>query len=120
MDKTKPTLALLVVLLISFTAFSQTTIWEEDFGVYPDETVVGTANRWTLTTTPLFINTFPGTPSHFWTLANEFHIRNTLGLEQVFTTETIDISAFSNISVSVNVTEVGNNTNTDYVNLTIF
>ena len=116
MNTLKPTLVLLFVLLLTNLSFSQTTIWEEDFSTYADETIVGTANRWTLATTA-GINLLPGSNNHFWTVSNALEARNTLGLEQVFTTESIDISAYSNISISVDVFEQGNNTNTDYVDV---
>lgn len=116
MNILKPTLVLLIALLFSVVSFSQTTIWEEDFDVYPDETTVGTSNRWTLTTTP-GINLVPGSNNHFWTISNTLEARNTLGLEQVFTSEIINISAFSNIAITIDVAESGNNQNVDYVDV---
>ncbi len=114
MNTLKPTLVLLFVILYSTFSFSQITIWEEDFEAYADETIVGTANRWTLTTTT-GINT--GGNNYFWTDQNEMNANNTLGQEQIFTTESIDISAYLNINVTINVTEFGNLENTDYVDI---
>jgi len=115
MNNTKPTLVLLLVLLFSSLSFSQVTIWEEYFD-YADETTVGTANRWTLTTTP-GINASPGSNNHLWVVTNLLEARNTLGAEQVFTTEAIDISSNSNINISVTVSEQGNSENTDFVDV---
>ena len=120
MNKNKPTFALLFVLLISFTAFSQTTIWEEDFSSYPDLTI-DDSPRWTLITTPDINTDFTNTTlatykSHFWVSSGDLEARDTNGNEQIFETENIDISSYVNVNIDINVSQTGIAENTDYIN----
>ncbi|MFD1292846.1 LamG-like jellyroll fold domain-containing protein [Lutibacter holmesii] len=90
---------LLFVLTIAFPAvsFSQTTIWEEDFSSYADGTIVGTGNKWTVTTTAGI--------NYFEVVNQEFQAKDTDAKEQVFTTEQIDISSYSNVNLSVDASK---------------
>jgi hypothetical protein len=98
----------LFVLFFSFCTcvFSQTTIWEENF-TYPDGTKVGALNRWSATTVV--------SPKYFEVRSNEFQA-NDLDAEQILETETIDISAYSNVSLSVLIkSNTGNLDDPDYI-----
>ena len=99
---------LIIVLLFPNVIFSQTTIWEEDF-TYPDFTTVGTANRWTITTS--------GVPNYFEVRSNEFRANDTNAQEQIFSTEVINTSAYSNVVLSADAFKPGGTMESgDYVN----
>ncbi len=121
MNTLKPTLVTLFVLLISYISFSQTTIWTEDFSSYPDVTI-DDSPRWTITPSAS-VNTDligPGGAaylSHFWVVSGNLEAQDTNGEEQVFETETMDISAFINVNMSINVSEVGDQENSDYIDI---
>ncbi len=121
MNSFKPTLALLCALFFTSITFSQTTVWEEDFTSYPDETIVGTASKWTLTTTSDMNSTNdPVNPlyrNHFWVVGGNLEARDLNSNEQLFETEIIDISSFLNVNISVNISEIGTAENTDYIDL---
>ncbi|MCF6358187.1 MAG: hypothetical protein L3J54_10315, partial [Draconibacterium sp.] len=109
-------LILLIVLLSNISSvFGQVTIWSEDFNSYSDGTQQGsgTPPKWT-------INPTSGYGNHFEVRSSGSNIlvqgRN-MNQEGVFTSETIDISSFSNVVVSVDVSKLGNAGASDYVKL---
>jgi hypothetical protein len=93
------------LLFLTTFSYSQSTIWQEDF-TYPDNTTSGTGNRWTTTTS--------GGLDWFEVRSNIFEGRDLDG-EQVFETEAIDISSYSNISLNVDLWEIGNHESDDYL-----
>ncbi|MBT8316641.1 MAG: choice-of-anchor D domain-containing protein [Lutibacter sp.] len=96
---------LILAVFIPLLTFSQTTIWEEDF-TYSDGTTVGTSNRWTATGTA---------NGYFEVRSNEFR-GNNLDAEQILETESINISGYSNVSLSVDIIAVAAALDaTDYV-----
>jgi len=97
-------------IFLSCSSFSQVTIWSEDFTTYSNGSTTGVANKWTTTTTSGI--------RYFEVRNNEFDARDTNASEQIFATEVIDISAYSNINLSVDVFKVnGTMEPSDYVNV---
>ncbi|SNR51679.1 LamG-like jellyroll fold domain-containing protein [Lutibacter flavus] len=102
----KKTVFLLAFLFIAGVSYSQ--IWTEDFSTYVDGTTVGAASRWTTTTS--------GGLDWFDVRSNRFEGKDLDGV-QIFTTEAIDISAYSNVSLSVDLYEIGNMESSDYIDV---
>ncbi|HDP97788.1 MAG TPA: T9SS type A sorting domain-containing protein [bacterium] len=95
------------------STFSQTTIWSEDF-TYPDGTTQGsgTPPKWTVDISNC---SFDG-DDHFEVRSNQMQ-GNDLDGEAVWISESIDISGYPNVSISVDVSEVGGHESSDYVRL---
>lgn len=93
-----------ISLLFCITGFmqAQVTIWEEDFSGYSNGTITGADNNspsgadWT-TSCPTCNRT-----NEFRVDANQFHVENT-GEIATWTSENIDISGYSNVSISVEI-----------------
>ncbi|MCF6180613.1 choice-of-anchor D domain-containing protein [Lutibacter sp.] len=99
-----------ILFFIAINSFSQVTIWSEDFTTYANGSTTGVGNKWTTTTTSGI--------RYFEVRNNEFDARDTNASEQIFATEVIDISAYSNINLSVDVFRVGGVMEpSDYVNV---
>lgn len=86
-----------LLFIFPLISFSQTTIWEENFS-YPNGTTFGTGNRWITT-----VNTSNGTPENFNVINNRFEAAFLKSEQQVFETENIDISSYSNVSISIDL-----------------
>jgi len=101
---------IITILFATSTIFSQTTIWTEDFSTYGNGVTVGTGNRWTTTTIAGF--------NYFEVRSNQFHARDTDQKVQIFSTENINISSYTNVSLSVDIFEVaGDFEGDDYVDV---
>ncbi len=98
-----------------FASYSQTTIWSEDFSTYTNGTIVGTNNRWTINTTSDVNGVDPD--DYFKVVNNQLELHDSNWNEQVFTTEAIDISAFTDISLRIVLTEEGVQESIDYINV---
>lgn len=107
-------IALLFFILFASISYGQITIWEENFNSYVDGTIVGTANKWTITTTPDVNGVDPD--DYFKVVNNQMELKDSNWNEQIFTTEAIDISAYSNSSLRVVFTEEGILESIDYIN----
>ena len=103
------TIQFVAILFATSTIFSQTTFWSEYFP-YSDGITVGTGNKWTIITTAGI--------NYFEVRNNEFDAKDTNANEQIFLTESINISSYTNVSLSVDVLKVGGKMETgDYVNV---
>ena len=100
--------------LLTSPIIAQTPIWLEDFNSYTDGTIVGFGNRWIITTTPDINAIDPD--DYFKIVNNQLELKDSNWNEQVFTTESIDISAYTDISLSFRVSEIGDLESFDYVN----
>jgi len=99
-----------IFIFTCFNSYSQTTIWSEDFTTYSNGSTTGVGNKWTTSTTSGI--------RYFEVRNNEFNARDTNASEQIFSTEAIDITLYSNISLSVDVFKVdGTMESSDYVNV---
>ena len=106
---------LLVAFFLLFavsTSFSQTTIWLEDFP-YSDGTTVGsgTPPKWTRDVSDCDL-TRPY--AHFEVSSNYMEGRNLDG-EAVWTSELIDISDYTNVKISTDVSKAGTLEPDDYI-----
>ena len=116
------------IILTSFTNFlSAVTIWSEDFSSYTDDSgYIGSGSgsttngdypssvsKWTLDVTAATLSA-----NTDWFMVNNglFETRDSDG-ECIWTSESISISGYSGVSISVNVTESGDHESTDYVKL---
>ena len=102
----------MVAVLIAFQQlFAQAIIWSEDF-TYPDGTIQGsgTPPKWTVDVSAC---SFSG-DDHFEVRSNQMEGNNLDG-EAVWTSQNIDISTYANVSVTVNLSEVGDLEGTDYI-----
>ena len=107
------------ILTFAFFAFlmqesnAQTTIWSEDFP-YADGTIVGPGSpaKWTRDVSGCNF----GNGDHFEVRNNLMEGRDTDG-EAIWYSETIDISAYSNVSISALLSEQGNQGNNDYIGI---
>jgi hypothetical protein len=105
------TTLLMSVLFINTFIYSQTTIWEENFNLPSDNGLQNKTGEWK--------TYLDGTSNVFEVVSNRFEAKNTGGREQTFETENISISDFSNVSLSLDLTQVGdmdyNGGNRDYI-----
>jgi hypothetical protein len=107
------------VLVFAFFAFliqesnAQTTIWSEDFP-YADGTIIGpgTPAKWTRDISGCNF----GNNDHFEVRNNRMQGRDTDG-EAIWYSETIDISAYSNVAISAVLSENGNSDPFDYIRI---
>ncbi len=90
---------------------AQTTIWSEDF-TYPDGTVSGSDGKWSIDISDC---SFDG-DDHFEVRNNRME-GNDLDGEAIWASEVIDISAYSDVSISIDIREVGTMEVSDYINL---
>ena len=100
--------AFLLLFLLPLFSYSQTTIWEEDFSTYIDGTTTGTGSRWTTTTA--------GGSDWFEVRSNGYEGKDLDG-QNTFTTEDIDISGYTNVSLSVDISELGSMENSDFIRI---
>ena len=104
-------LSLTISMIFNISGIAQTTIWQETFN-YPDGTIQGSGNppNWTVDVS----NCNFGNGDHFEVQSNMMEGRDTGG-EAVWYSESIDISAFLNVGVTIDLTEQGNMAGTDYI-----
>ena len=95
------------VLLIQSGTLSAATIWQEDFSSYSNGTT--TSAKWTRDVT----NCNLGQGDHFEVRNQRFQGRDLDG-EAVWTSQVIDISSHSDVSISMTVNEGGWNESNDY------
>ncbi|MCB0805660.1 MAG: choice-of-anchor J domain-containing protein [Bacteroidales bacterium] len=109
MKKKNYAFSLAVLLMYCLTGISQTTIWSEDFP-YADGTTQGSGNppKWTLET--------PSSPDWWEVRSNQMEGKE-LDAEAVWTSESIDISGFSDVEISLDISEEGNMNNNDYIRI---
>ncbi len=99
-------------VVLHSTAFSQTTIWLEDFP-YTDGAIQGsgTPPKWTRDVSDC---TLDPPDDYFEVRSNQMEGRDLDG-EAIWTSETIDISSYSDVSISTNVSESGKMETVDYI-----
>jgi IS1 family transposase len=107
------TTLVIALLLLSIFSFSQTTIWLEDFTYYPDGTIQGsgTPPKWTRDVSDC--NLTPPN-DYFEVRSNQMEGRDLDG-EAVWTSESIDISTYSQVYASTDVSMGGNMEPGDYI-----
>ena len=103
---------LVLVFLLPAQIFSQTTIWLEDF-LYTEGTIQGsgTPPKWTRDVSAC---TLVPPNDYFEVRSNQMEGRDLDG-EAVWTSETIDISSYSDVSISTDVSMGGNMEASDYI-----
>lgn len=91
---------ILIIFLLHSQSYSQTTIWLEDFP-YTDGTIIGsgTPEKWTRDVSAC---TFSNKNDYFEVKSNQMEGRDLDG-EAVWTSETIDISSYTNVGLTVDV-----------------
>ncbi|MEZ5147265.1 MAG: PKD domain-containing protein [Bacteroidales bacterium] len=96
--------------IFSLQTFSQTTIWSEDF-TYADGTTVGPGSpaKWTLA--------IPPSPDWFEVRSNRMEGKE-VDSEAVWTSESINISGYVNVTITVDLSEAGSMENSDYIQTT--
>jgi len=96
-----------IVMIYCITGISQTTIWTEDF-TYPNGTVQGSGSppKWT-------INTIPAADK--WEVRNNKIEAKNIGSEGIWTSENLDISSISEVTVSVELSQKGKMQAEDYI-----
>ncbi len=94
---------------------AQTTIWEEDFEGLSDgdQQGNGTPAKWTISPMSGYSNYFEIVSSG----GDEYLEGRNMDQEGVFTTQSIDISSYSSVTLSVDVSEDGNSEEEDYINV---
>ncbi len=102
------------IFLLTFSFFSvhaQTIVWSEDFS-YADGTTQGSGSppKWTVDVSAC---TFDG-DDHFEVRSNQME-GNDLDGEAIWRSQGIDISGYANVSVTVDLSEVGDLEATDYI-----
>ncbi|MBD3291251.1 hypothetical protein GF337_20790, partial [candidate division KSB1 bacterium] len=90
---------------------AQAMIWSENF-TYPDGTFSGSGGKWSVDTSNC---SFDG-DDHFEVRDNRIE-GNDLDGEAIWTSESIDISGYSDVSISVDLREVGSMESSDYIRL---
>ena len=113
MKKTYLGFSLMLFLLASINSYSQVTIWEEDF-TYSDGTTQGsgTPPKWTRDVS----NCTFGNGDHFEVRSNRMQGRDTDG-EAIWYSESIDISTYSDVNITAELSETGNQENSDYIRI---
>ncbi|NOZ60157.1 MAG: hypothetical protein GXO74_00600, partial [Calditrichaeota bacterium] len=101
----------LFLIFFSFSVNAQTVIWSENF-TYPDGTTQGSGipPKWTVDVSAC---TFDG-DDHFEVRSNQIE-GNDLDGEAVWRSQGIDISGYGSVSVSVDLSEVGDLESSDYI-----
>ena len=104
-------LLILGIFIFSFPVGAQTIIWSEDF-TYPDGTMIGDGvpPKWTVDITAC---TFDG-DDNFEVRSNQMEGTDLDG-EAVWRSQGIDISGYASVSISVDLSEVGDLEATDYI-----
>ncbi|OYT12672.1 MAG: hypothetical protein B6I19_09145 [Bacteroidetes bacterium 4572_114] len=104
---------LVFLLVVSLQGFSQVTIWLEDFS-YPNGTIQGsgTPPKWTRDISACTLT--PPNNDYFEVRSNRMEGRDLDG-EAVWTSETIDISSYTDVSISTDVSEGGTMEPDDYI-----
>jgi len=116
-----------ILLLLNSLGYSQTVIWFEGFEDYSDGDVVAADNNsndvgvdWTIVNTALNAGTFQVQNSNSITGSNSFSANRANGYSvngSIWTSEVIDVSAYSTIDIGVTVEEVGNIEPEDFVDV---
>ena len=101
-------LTALLILTIVPTLRAQTTIWSEDFNSFSDGTTQNPP-KWTTSWTP------PGGPVGYFQVMTHLMGGRNLRSQAVWTSETIDISSYTNVSIQVDCSEQGNQSLNDYI-----
>lgn len=120
-------LNILITLTLTLTGYGQTVVWFEGFESYSDGDVVAADNNsndagadWTLVNTALNAGTFQVQNSNSITGSNSFSANRANGYAlngSIWTSEVIDVSAYSVIDIGVTVEEVGNIEPEDFVDV---
>lgn len=118
---------IIFTFIVSNRTLSQTTIWSEDFESYADGDVVATDNNtddagvdWTLVNTALNAGTFQVQNSNSISGSNSFSANRANGYSangSIWTSEVIDVSAYSTIDIGVTIEEVGNLEDEDFIDV---
>jgi len=105
----KLTMILILTLLFCYTNYgvAQTTIWSEDF-TYPNGTTQGSGNppKWTINNPP--------SPDRWEVRSNQMEAKE-IDSEGIWTSESINLSTNSDITVTVDLSEEGKMDNDDYI-----
>ena len=119
-------LFLYIAILLSINGVGQTVIWSEGFETYSDGDVVATDNNsndagadWTLVNTAVS-GTFQVQNSNSISGSNSFSANRADGYAvngSIWTSEVIDVSAYSVIAIGVTVKEVGNLETEDFIDV---
>jgi len=126
----KEKVILLIFIALSFISYGQVTIWSEDFNdaaddgvgaVGPTPTITSPASgKWSVNVDNCNLS---ASTDWFKVVSQQLEARDVDGTQQsngtgdgaLWTSEAIDISAYSNISISVDVSESGDLENQDFV-----
>lgn len=111
----KQSFLLVFLLLASYSVFAQTTIWSEDFESYADNSTTAVDNNTSDVGVDWTAQNMGSTGSSFQVEAEAqingarvFRARNTgQGVSKTWLSESIDISGYENISISILYSEVG-------------
>ncbi|NOY95745.1 MAG: hypothetical protein GXO81_05100, partial [Chlorobi bacterium] len=98
---------LFLAFFFIFSVWSSTAqIWSEDF-TYPDGTTVGTGNKWTISGSP--------TGSRYFEVRSNSFRGNNLDAEYSWLSESINISGYTAVSISIDAGEIGIMEGSDYI-----
>jgi len=116
----KKTIVILITAFVLTNSFviivqAQTTIWSENFD-YADGTTEGsgTPPKWTSSPPDGYYDGVEPQPDHFEVRSNQFSACDIDG-EGIWTSETIDISSYTNVSITIYCQESGDAEGTDYI-----
>jgi hypothetical protein len=119
-------LLLNILIILSLTGYGQTTVWSEGFETYSDGDVVATDQNtndvgvdWTLVNTTN-TGTFQVQNSNALTGSYSFSANRADGYStngSIWTSELIDVSAYTTIAVGITVEEVGNLEADDFIDV---
>jgi hypothetical protein len=120
-------LLLNILITLTLTGYGQTVVWFEGFESYSDGDVVAADNNsndagadWTLVNTALNAGTFQVQNSNSLTGSNSFSANRANGYSvngSIWTSEVIDVSAYSVIDIGVTIEEVGNLEVEDFIDV---
>ncbi|MCF6332668.1 MAG: T9SS type A sorting domain-containing protein [Draconibacterium sp.] len=110
-----PIVLLTLILTLNQHSFGQTTIWEEDFEGLDvgDQQGTGTPPKWTISPIADYTEYFDVQSI----VGNLIMEGKNMDQEGILTTQPIDISSYSNVTLSVSVSEVGDMEGTDYIKI---
>ncbi|MEN7551109.1 choice-of-anchor L domain-containing protein [Rapidithrix thailandica] len=97
---------LLLCLFLSFSAFGQTTIWLEDFNLPNYSTSDNGATAWSST---------QPSGADWWIVWSSEYYGKDLDGEATWTSEQIDISTYTDVSISIDMRESGTLESSDYI-----
>ena len=103
-------LILFVLFLTGINGLAQTTIWLEDFTLLNGTTVDNGATAWSRDVTAATLD-----PGDYFEVQSQLMEGRDLDGEVIWTSQSINISAFTDVSISIDVTELGNMEASDYI-----